>query len=313
MIIAIFLIIINVQMNSKVDQTYLEYNFNNYHMKILKPIWWNDTILEEEVTLENDHALVSNIAYPKEWHKHFKLHFYYGQLKNQPPYKLYQLAMSNEDFEVALEVNLSIIDYLLLDQPNQNLTKIYKDIGDCFHEVGKIDLAIKNYQNAIKAKIGTNYYADEAQKNVDRLMQVQNKDQYARRLLSFKKNIIERGREFDRDLELLSQKKIQLANFMSLEDPEKLTSFQMAFLEFIYEDGKSTDPQILTKELIQNVTKQFQEYNETDQLAFKIQPSQLNYPTVSSNKWTLHFDGNNFEIVSVAFNRLEVVDISLSD
>jgi len=128
----------------------LIYKIFDFDLKINKPLWWDEVLIEQEITIENFLLIIRNLVYPKEWQKKFKAYYFYGQLKNEIPYTWAHTCLQDqvEEHELAIEIFLGIAKYLKANQPNESLSKIYKDMGDSYHELGKIDLAIEHYKKS---------------------------------------------------------------------------------------------------------------------------------------------------------------------
>lgn len=299
----------------------ITYKLNDFNLDIEQPVWWDDIQLGEEITLRNYLSFTTTLNNSKEWKKAFKAYFYYGQLNNEVPYKWSQICLQDqvEEHGIAIQIFLGIVKYLKKHQPNESdpITKIYKDLGDSYHELGEIKLAIEYYNKSSQENNNANspgkYYADQAFKISQELQKLEDKSKYAKLLIDFKENLIRRSLEIEKDTTLRENIENKLTGFIDFEVPQKLTNFQLAFLEKLKTDSDLEIPKIITQEIKSEVRKQFEEYHENPNLELKIIPSQVTYPTEKSNKWSLHFDGTDFEIVSVYFKRWNRIDISLSD
>ena len=94
---------------------------------------------------------------------------------------------------------------------------------------------------------------------------------------------------------------------------DELQPEQLALMELIYDDFQSGEGKIITAEIVGEVKQIIKDYHEGAETYFDINISGIFFPEGLSNKWELQFDGKEYEIVHVTFDRWQMTDVSLSD
>ena len=287
-----------------IEKNNIIYIIDGQELKISEPTWWKPTSIEGEANIE-------------DWKKHFKTYFFSGQVNKEIPYNLSHIARDAGDYKLAIEIDLALIEYLKKSDSNLSWNLMYKRLGDSFIEIGDLNLAKEYYRKAIVVKDNKDhsqtYYASKAKEELEKLSLIEDEEKYLSEMSQFRKNLNEKIKLFNSDSNLVERKKQELNGLLWEENTDELNNLQLAFLEILKEDFKSKKPKVLTANLKEQIRKTLYDYHERQETNFEIKPSGIVYPTKINNKWTLHFDGKDYEVVSVDFNRWKVLDVNLSD
>ena len=305
--------------NRKNKPSYIYFKADIITLKITKPIWWDTVTLKEEITNVNYKELYKKTT-PNRWEEYVKTSLYCLKFKNELPIILAGLAHSNGDYQLSMDIHLEMELYFEkkgitsdeLFTNNFNLTQLYVNLGDCFLETHNLKKA-RYYYN--KARYCSNhdqeildFAVNDAGNKLIFLNSIKNEELYIFQQRAFRDELIKIYDTYNKSTQLVEKQRTNLNNTLAYVNTDKISIFELAFINLINNNLKS---KILIPETKNEIKELLAEHHENKELYFPIKPVHIQFPSISCDKWTLEFAGLDDELVLVHFNKWNVEEFEV--